>query len=151
MSTDPAALAEELFERARAAAGARDPREHLREQLRALKQRDPSAFRRASAYYAETLIPAVAAAGSDPLGEWLEYARLLAELAAPGRTVQIDPRGASVPYARPVAADALVLHLPDEAGLPAVFLGAPTSLSRPQRAAVDLLVLRRMTIRDGQD
>jgi hypothetical protein len=122
------------------AAGARDPRVQYRQRLQALKERDRTAYGRASAYYREELVPAVAGE-ADPLEEWLEYGRGLAELTAPGRTVQIDPQGLSAPYARPVPADALVLHLP-AANLPAIAVGIPPALSPAQRASFDLLVKR---------
>jgi hypothetical protein len=136
---DLAARAEERFQEALQACGARDPRDFYRDRLRALKADDPHAYRQALQYYQETLIPAVAAEDSDPLAEWLEYGRVLVSLTAPGRTVQIDPTGAAHEYARPVPPDALVLHLPDPtpAALP---VGLPPTLSPPQRAAYDLLV-----------
>jgi hypothetical protein len=122
------------------AAGARDPRDQYRQRLQALKERDRAAYARASAYYLEELVPAVAG-DADPLEEWLEYGRVLAELTAPGRTVQIDPQGLAAPYARPVPADALVLHLP-AANQPAIAVGIPPALSPAQRASFDLLVKR---------
>ncbi|MCA1790961.1 MAG: hypothetical protein LC667_14225, partial [Thioalkalivibrio sp.] len=98
------------------------------------------AFRRALRYFDETLIPAVADESSDPLAEWLEYGRLLASLTTPGRAVQIDAGGRARDYARPIAPDALVLHLPDSASQPALVLGLPPKLSPSQRATFDLLV-----------
>jgi hypothetical protein len=143
-----AARAEERFDAARAAAGARDPRPYLRERMVALRGSDPEAYRTAAAYHADTLIPAVAAAGSDPLGEWLEFARVLAALTTPGRAVQIDPSGRSAGYRRPVPPDALVLHLPEDAAAPALYVGVPPEPSRAQRAAIDLLVKRREAPRE---
>lgn len=134
------ARADERLSGALAAAGARDPREHYRGQLRDLKARAPDAYRRALAYYEERLLPAVAREGSDPLAEWLEYGRVLATLATPGRTMQIDPAGRASDYAPPVPLDALVLHLPDRTNERAVAVGLPARLTPPQRASYDLLV-----------
>lgn len=140
MSDDLRARADERFARTLEQTGARDPRDFLRRQMRALKESDAAAYRRATAYFEETLTPAVAVEGSDPLGEWLEFARVLAELTTPGRAVWIDATGRSRDYERPVPADALVLHLPQNAGTPAVVLGLPPALSPHQRASYDLLV-----------
>ena len=138
--TDLRTRADERFQAALQASGARDPREFYREQLRALRAGDRAAYDRALAYYDERPIPAVAAEDSDPLGEWLEYGRLLASLSLPGRTVQIDAGGGASDYARPVPADALVLHLPEQPGRPALPLGLPPKLSPAQRASYELLV-----------
>jgi hypothetical protein len=132
--------ADRRFEEALNASGARDPREFYRTRLRDLKKQSPDAYRRAVAYYEERLIPAVAAEGSDPVVEWLEYGRFLAELTAAGETVQLDPMGRSHPYAAPVPPDHLVLHLPRAAAERALVVGLPPELSPAQRAAYDLLV-----------
>lgn len=140
MADDLRARADERFDQALRETGARDPRDFFRTQLRELKASDPEAFRRALRYYEETLIPAAADDASDPVAEWLEYGRMLASLSTPGRTVQVDATGRARDYARPVPADALVLHLPDSAGRPALVLGLPPKLSPHQRATYDLLV-----------
>jgi hypothetical protein len=137
--TDVRARADERFEAALKAAGARDPRDFYREQMRTLKADDPAAYRRAIGYFNETLIPSVARDDSDPMAEWLEYGRLLATLSAPGRTVQIDVTGKARDYSPPVPPDALVLHLPDAPTRPALVVGIPARLSPAQRAAHDLL------------
>lgn len=137
---DLRARADQRFEEALRAAGARDPRDFYRTRLRELKEQSPDAFRRALAYYEERLIPSVAAEGSDPLVEWIEYGRFLAQLSAPGRTVQVDPSGRALPYAPPAPADHLVLHLPDATGARALLVGLPRRLSPAQRATYDLLV-----------
>jgi hypothetical protein len=137
--SDLAARAEQRLADA-LAGGARDPRDFYRAQMAELKAKEPGAYRRAIAYFQEELIPAVAAEGSDPLGEWLEFGRVLAELKLPGRTMMIDPDGGARPYERPVAPDALVLHLPERGGAPALIVGLPAKLSPPQRANIDLLV-----------
>lgn len=140
MDEDLRARADQRFERARQQTGARDPRNFLRDQLRELKGSNPDAFRRALRYFEETLIPTVADEASDPVAEWLEYGRLLASLAVPGRTVQIDADGRAREYKRPVPLEAMVLHLPENAARPALVLGIPPKLSPAQRAAYDLLV-----------
>ena len=132
--------ADQRFEQALTAAGARDPREFYRNRLRDLKAQDPEAFRRAVEYHDNRLVPAVAAADSDPLREWLEYGRFLATLVAEGRTVQIDTTGRAEAYAAPVPATHLVLHLPSDTRKPALAVGLPPRLSPAQRATYDLLV-----------
>lgn len=132
--------AEERFEEALARSGGRDPREYYRERLKQLRDTDESAFRRAREHYETRLLPAVASDDTDPLAEWLDYGRLLAELTSPGRTMVIDPTGRANAYSRPVAADGLVLHLPTSAREPAILVGLPTTLSPAQRATYSLLV-----------
>ncbi|CAA9347742.1 MAG: hypothetical protein AVDCRST_MAG89-2953 [uncultured Gemmatimonadetes bacterium] len=137
---DLRARADARFEAALQQAGARDPREFYRKQMALLRDENPEAFRRARAYFEDRLIPAVAAEDSDPRAEWLEYGRVLASLAAAGRTVQVDPTGRAAEYARPVAPDHLVLHLPDTPSRPAIIVGIPPKLSPAQKATHDLLV-----------
>lgn len=144
--TDLRARADERFAAALTAAGARDPRDFYRKQLVALKARDRASYQRALAYFEERLIPAVARDDSDALGEWLEYGRVLATLATPGRTVQIDAAGRASDYAPPVPPDALVLHLPERTSEPAIVVGIPTTLSPAQRASYDLLVRQQQAL-----
>jgi len=132
--------ADRRFEEALQQTGARDPRDFYRGRLKELREQDPDAFRRALSYFEERLIPAVAADGSEPLVEWLEYGRFLAQLSAPGKTLQIDPTGRALPYAPPVPGDHMVLHLPDASGGRALVVGIPPDLSPAQRATYDLLV-----------
>ena len=143
---DLRARAEARFASALEAAGARDPRDFYRRQLVELKAADPAAYRRALAYYEQELIPAVARDESDPMAEWLEYGRVLATLAAEGRTVQIDPTGRASEYARPIPPDALVLHLPERASARAIPVGLPAALSPAQRATYDLLVKQAQSL-----
>jgi hypothetical protein len=140
MDDDLRARADARFEQALKQTGARDPRTFYRDQLKELKAASPDGFRRALRYFEETLIPTVADEGSDPVAEWLEYGRMLASLAVPGRTVQIDAGGRARDYARPVPLEAMVLHLPENASRPALVLGIPPRLSPAQRASYDLLV-----------
>lgn len=137
------ARADLRFARALHEAEAQDPRALYRERLRELRERDEQAFSRAVEHYESRLVPAVAEESSDPLAEWLEYGRLLAELTTPGETVQIDPTGRASPYSPPVPHDRLVLHLPASAREKAIPVGLPISMSPAQRAAFDLLVERR--------
>lgn len=132
--------ADRRFEEALRAAGARDPRDFYRSRLRELKEHSPDGYRRAVAYYEERLIPAVAAGESDPLAEWTEYGRVLAELSAPGETVQIDATGRRLPYTPPAPPDHLVLHLPRATAERALVVGLPRELSPAQRATYALLV-----------
>lgn len=132
--------ADRRFEQALKESGARDPREFYRERLKELKRESAGAFRQALDYFETRLIPAVARDGSDPLAEWLEYGRLLATLSAPGRTIWIDATGLARDYAPPLPADALVLHLPNQASRAAIPVGIPPRLSPAQRATFDLLV-----------
>jgi hypothetical protein len=76
--------------------------------------------------------------------EWLEYGRFLAGLTTAGDTVQIDATGKATPYSKPVAEDALVLHLPSARSAAALPVGLPPKLSPAQRATYDLLVTRRL-------
>jgi hypothetical protein len=132
--------ADQRFQQALEKTGARDPREFYRKRLRNLKAQNPEAFRRAVEYHDTRLVPSVAAEGSDPLREWLEYGRFLATLVAPGRTVQIDDSGRAREYAPPGPADHLVLHLPTDTRQPAMAVGIPSKLSPAQRATYALLV-----------
>lgn len=136
--------ADQRFEEALARSGARDPRAFYRGWLRALRERDPAAYRRAREHYDRHLVPRVAEVDADPLAEWLDYGRMLAELLAPGRTVQIDPTGRALEYTRPVPPDHLVLHLPASTREAALPVGLPARLSPAQRATYDLLVERRV-------
>lgn len=142
MAVDPTLReqADRRFEQALKESGARDPREFYRTRLRELKQESAEAYRRALDYFEQRLVPAVARDGSDPLAEWLEYGRVLATLSASGRTVAIDATGLARDYARPVPADSLVVHLPEQASRPAIPVGIPAKLSPAQRATYDLLV-----------
>src|SRR5215204_1794056 len=72
--------ADERFARAIESTGAKDPRDFYRDRLRDLRARDANAYARAVDHYENRLLPAVAEEGSDPLAEWLEYGRVLAQL-----------------------------------------------------------------------
>lgn len=145
MEEDRRQAADRRFAEAIATTGARDPRDFYRQQLRELREVNELGFRRAIDYYEKRLIPTVAEEGSDPLGEWLEYGRVLAEIRSPGRAVQIDATGRSRPYSRPVPVDALVLHLPTSSRETAIPIGLPPELSPAQRASFELLVRQTTT------
>lgn len=132
--------AERRFVEAMERSGARDPRDFYRGRLKALREKDADAYRRAVAHHETSLIPAIASGEADPVQAWLEFGRLLATLFADGETVQIDPSGRSTPYAQPVPGDRLVLHLPLSSREPAIPVGLPPTLSPEQRATYDLLV-----------
>jgi hypothetical protein len=145
MSDDPKRDADQRLDAALAVDGApRDPRPYFRPALRFLKERDAGAYDRALAHLDETLIPAVVG-GADPLGAWLEYGMLLAELLGPGRTVAVDATGRAEPTADVAAAEGLVLHLSDIDDRPALVLRCPASLSPAQNATIELLVAGRVT------
>lgn len=138
--------ANEKLQEALAASGARDPREFFRARLRELKDAGAGAYDEAVAYYRDTLVPAVASGGADPLVAWTEYGRRLAELAAPGRTVAVDPHGRAEPYEAPAPLDRLVLHLPEARRGRALLVALPPEPSRAQRAAFELLVEGRQKL-----
>jgi len=131
--------ADSLLEQALADAGARDPREFYREQLRALKQHAPEGYEGAVRYYRETLIPSVVGGAIPPLDAWTEYGRYLAEALAPGRAVSIDATGRAHPYEGPKPGG-LVLHLPGDHGGRALLVALPPELSPAQKASYDVLV-----------
>lgn len=126
----------------------RDPRPFYRQVLKQLRARDRDALDRAVRHYEDELIPAVAADG-DPLALWLDYGRLLARLAGPGRTLEVDASGRASPVEddarRDPGAGSLLLHLPDDAAAPAVVLRCPRDATPAQDASIDLLVLGRQT------
>ncbi len=99
---DIRARADARLEQALADAGVADPRPACRDRLKALRAASSTAFARAVDHFEHTLVPAVAG-GAEPLGQWIEYARILAEAAGPGRTVMVDARGRARPYRGPTA------------------------------------------------
>lgn len=139
-------LADNRFAAALAATGARDPRDFYRDQLKQLKERDPAAFRSGSDYFERKLLPAVAAEGSDPIAEWLDFGCFLAELQIEGSAIQIDPTGRASAFRRPVPIQNLVLHLPTSARETAIPIGLPPELSPSQRATFDLLVRQKVSL-----
>ena len=142
MPDDVTEKADRALESALAQTGARDPREFYRERLKELKRENPDGYSAAVAYYKETLLPAIANDGAPPLAAWTEYGRVLAEAAAPGRTVSIDKTGRSAPYEGPDL-ERLILHLPSGKGR-ALLVGLPPELSPAQRASYDVLVAGKL-------
>jgi hypothetical protein len=141
MTDDLQARADARLEDALADATLLDPRPHYRKALRHLKDRDPAAFEEALRYFREELVPA--AAREDPLEAWSAYGRFLARSMGPGRTVTLDATGRARPDADP--GQGLVLHIPDDDGVPVLVLRYPRSASPAQRAAYELLVEGRQT------
>lgn len=144
MSDDLRARADARLQAALAEAPWRDPRPYLRPILKHLRERDPAAFDRALAHFDATLVPAVAGEG-DPLGEWLEYGRVLGSLAGAGRVVAIDSTGRAAEAEGEPPPDALLLHLPDAPEAPAVVLRCPRDATQAQEASIELLVLGRVS------
>lgn len=122
----------------------RDPRDAYRERLKLLRARDPIAFDEARRYYEEVLVPKVAAPDSDPVLEWFEYGRRLAELEGAGRVVVIDQTGKASRFTPPLPRDELILYLPDDLRAPAIALSTPRHLSPAQEAAHTLLIERKL-------
>lgn len=147
MPVDPDAqkAADHALARAIRERGATDPREPCRALLKELRARDRSSYERAVAHYQDTLVPSIAHGQADPLAAWLDYARLLASLIAPGRAVQVDGNGNARDYLPPVPPDHLVLHLPDDPSTPALALALPAQPSPAQQATYDLLVAGRVS------
>ncbi|NIP60126.1 MAG: hypothetical protein GWM92_17495 [Gemmatimonadetes bacterium] len=135
------------FEEALERTGARDPRDYYRNRLRELKSRDPEAYEDAVRHYGEELIPSIAEGEVDPLEAWQGYGRRIAELTAPGRTVEIDAHGRSHPFDPPTSPDRVVLHLPDDRKQRALLVSLPPDPTRAQKATYDLLVEGRQTLR----
>lgn len=123
-----------------------DPRSSYRDRLRTLKAQDSAAFERALRYFQEVLVPRVADQTGDPLAEWLEYGRLLAELSGPGRFVGVDATGRARPHEVVSDGSALLLHLPDDARAGAFVLALPRRPTRAQQATVDLLVSGKTSV-----
>lgn len=143
--------AERRLEEAIAEQGARDPREFYRAQLKELREADPQGYQDAVTYYRESLLPAIARDGKEPLAAWTDYGCTLATLRAPGRTVSVDPSGKAEPYQSPQVTGALVLHLPDEQRTKAILVALPPHLSQAQRATYEWLVAGRLRLReDGE-
>ena len=116
-----------------------DARPHYRNHMRRLRDRDPASFERASRHYQEGVVPRLAAGESEPVTEWVEYGRFMAELEGSGRTMEIETDGRAVPYRPPVRKGALILFVPDRLEQPALVLARPKLLSAPQQATLDLL------------
>ncbi len=142
--TDPRNRADARLDAALQDADQQDPREHYRRALRALKQVNPDGFQAALRYFEEELIPAVAGE-ADPLEAWADYGKMLARTLGEGRAVELDSTGRARPVYDVSAAKGLVLHLPDDASVPAFVLRCPRKPSPAQQASMELLVEGRQT------
>ena len=145
MSTDQRASADQNLTEAAARLQLADPRPAFRERLRVLKEEHPEAFARALRHYDETVLPALAA-GGDAMAAWVRYGETLGGLTAPGRTVTVDRDGRATKFVPPLAPGSLVLHVPDENGLPVLVAAAPLAPSAAQQATLDLLVNRKLAL-----
>lgn len=143
MAPDRRQRADARLDEALERASLRDPRDSYRERLKLLRERDQPAFAEARQYYEEVLVPRVAAPDSDPILEWFEYGRRLAELEGgrTGRVVVIDHTGRAADFSPPLPRDHLVIFLPEENRAPALPLSVPLQLSPAQQASYDLLIL----------
>jgi hypothetical protein len=131
---------DERTEMAISTAGWVDFREAYRDRLRWLKDTQPEAFAKALAHYNDILVPNIAE-GMDPIAEWIEYGKVLGNLSGAGKVVRIDETGRARDLDDSVAG--LILHLPDDTGVPALALAIPAELSDAQRATLNLLVKQR--------
>jgi hypothetical protein len=114
--------------------------------LRLLKERDRAVFQRALDHHENVLQPNVSRPNSDPALEWLEYAKVLAELSGRGRVVAIDATGRSTDASAEHTPSTLMLHIPDDETIPVLVLSAPRELSAPQQASFDLLILGKQPL-----
>lgn len=143
MTDDLQRKADARFEAARAATGARDPRDYYRSRLRELRQSNPEGYADAVAYYQSTLVTSIVEQDADPLEAWQAFGLHLARTAAPGRAVAVDPAGRSRPFEPPGRAEDMILHLPDARNRRALLVGLPADPSTAQMAAYRWLVQGR--------
>ena len=143
MTDDLHKKADARFEAALAAAGARDPRDYYRSQLRELKQSNPRGYADAVAYYQSTLVTSIAEQDADPLRAWQSFGLRLAQWTAAGRPVVVDPAGRSHPFEPPGKTEDMILHLPDARNGRAVLVGLPPEPSSAQMATYNWLVQGR--------
>ncbi len=143
MTDDLHRKADARFEAALAAAGARDPRDFYRSQLRELKQSNPQGYADAVAYYQSTLVTSIAEQDADPLRAWQSFGLRLAQWTAAGRPVAVDAAGRSHPFEPPGNTGDMILHLPDARNRRAVLVGLPPEPSAAQMATYNWLVQGR--------
>lgn len=142
--SETATRAEHRLESVLRNTGAPDPRDLHRQHLRELRRADPEGYGDALAYYRGTLLPKVAADGSEPLVEWAAFGRLVAKLIRPGDAVRVAGDGLAEPLAldddgRPVFSGELILHLPSGKGR-ALVISEPADPTPAQSATRALLV-----------
>ena len=138
-STPASETARRLTDEALRDAGLEDPRPGYRRLMVHLKGVDASAFDEASRRFAETLVPDVAGGLVPPLEAWLGYATWLCERIRPGRIVAVDGTGRATDGAAALAAQTVLLHLPDDASAPAIVVGMPSRPTPSQQVTVELL------------
>jgi hypothetical protein len=120
-----------------------DPRPALRDRLRELRDADAAAFEEAKARY-ETAVGG--ADGDAALQSWIDYGRYLGDLAGEGRLMSVDATGFASPYEPPPSTGALLLHLPEDVGVPALPVMMPDAPTAAQQATLDLLVGRKLAL-----
>ncbi len=140
--------ADVLYQAALDESGARDPREYYRERLKGLKEVSTEAYDQAVSYYRDELIPSIANGSVDPVGAWLKYGKLVAELTVPGKAVLIDRTGRSAAHEGDGNSDEMILHIPSGKGGRAVLVGLPSDPSSAQMATFDLLVQGKQKLRE---
>jgi hypothetical protein len=144
MDADERAQAESRLEQEAAVLGLADPRPALRARLRELRDLDAAAFGRAVAHYEQVVVPALA--GADPVAAWLDYGRFVGQLTSAGTLTAIDGAGRATGFAPPLAPATLVLFVPDDLAVAPLVAAAPLQPTPAQRATLDLLVHRRLTL-----
>jgi len=122
-----------------------DARETYRSLLRALKAENADAFTRASRYYEEHVVPRLLTE-PDPVDAWIDYGRMIGELAGTGRMLVIDESGRSQRYRPPLAPQQMVMFVPDDARVGSFAAIQPAALSAAQRATLSLLVEGRLSL-----
>lgn len=140
MASDPQQAADERFQEALDASGARDPRDYYRDRLRELRRNNPEGYAKGVAYYQNTLVPSIAEGESDPLEAWRDYGLLLARLTASGRPVAVDATGRSRPFEPPGEPGDMLLHLPDASRERPILVALPPNPSPAQLATHQWLV-----------
>jgi hypothetical protein len=138
-ATEASERAQRLTDEALSEAGLEDPRPGYRKLLLHLKGLDAAAFEEATHRFNETLVPDVASGSVAALEAWLAYARWLCERIRAGRIVAIDGSGRATDGAETLAADTVLIHLPDEPAAPAIVLATPSRPTPSQKATVELL------------
>ena len=137
MDDTPKVRAEELTEKAIARAPITDFRPAYRERLRWLKDNQPQAFSIALGHYNDVLVPNIAN-GAEPISEWIEYGKRLAELSGKGKVLRVDETGRADDFTADIGG--LVLYVPDDTAIPALALAVPREPSDAQRATLELLI-----------
>jgi hypothetical protein len=141
------ARADNRLQEAAAALGLADPRPAFRDRLRHLREQHPDAFSRAVAHYENDVLPALAEE-PDPVATWVGYGTFLGGLTAEGRAYRVDATGRATTFRAPARAGELILFVAEEARADVLVMAAPAQPSAAQDATVDLLVNRKLSLRD---